>query len=782
MPQEASFHHRATLKQKNKPFKSRHSSKGSLKDQAKGKVNRQGVKHSAKNITKKADRKNTAKLLQQKKRAALTQANRIFNGRNGAPKIVAVIPLAPDVEASSVVANLFTASEKEVPSSTGTVSLVCERFKQTFQFMQLKRNLTDILNATKVADYVLFVLSSEVEVDQFGLLCLSSIQAQGSPSVIATCQKLEEVPVKKQNDVKRSLLSFMNHFFPEMEKVHPVDNAPEAQTLLRLLSAQHPKSISWREPHPYMLIDQATFESNSDDETVGTLQITGFARGAPFSANRLVHLQNYGDFQIKQIVAAKRPNSSSHQDSMSVDSMDTPVDSGILDLPDEHQDDLISEMDPDPMAGEQTWPTEEELAEAEERIKMMESEREAEAKPTKRVPKGTSSYQAAWIVDSGSEDEYSDDGEDSNMVGTEYVDSDKEEYEDVANETDGGEDEDDNSEIDAEEEERSFQEYIQRQKESKDDLEFPDEVDTPLDVAARTRFQRYRGMLSIRTSPWDPYENLPADYSRIFQFENYPRTKVRVLGQAITGAVQPGSYITIHLSNVPKEFIETYDASRVNVAFGLLQYEHKMSVLNFIVNRNSEYQEPVKSKDPLILHLGFRRFKVQPVYSQHTTKGTNNVHKFERYLQQDLTSVATLYGPIQFGNVPAIFYKEQPGADPVIVATGSFFNSDPTRIIAKRIILTGYPFKVHKRSAVIRYMFLNPEDVHWFKPIQLTTKYGRTGHIKESLGTHGYMKCMFDGALKQHDTVCMYLYKRVFSKWNTELYRDQDDQGMMIEA
>lgn len=52
------------------------------------------------------NRRNNAKQGQSKKRQELVSATRIFNGVDGAPRIVAVIPLSPDVEARGIVSNL----------------------------------------------------------------------------------------------------------------------------------------------------------------------------------------------------------------------------------------------------------------------------------------------------------------------------------------------------------------------------------------------------------------------------------------------------------------------------------------------------------------------------------------------------------------------------------------------------------------------------------------------------------------------------------------------------
>ena len=116
-------------------------------------------------------------------------------------------------------------------------------------------------------------------------------------------------------------------------------------------------------------------------------------------------------------------------------------------------------------------------------------------------------------------------------------------------------------------------------------------------------------------------------------------------------------------------------------------------------------------QDPLILCVGARRFKVNPIYSQHTRgggKGFNNVHKFERYLRHGNTTVATVYGPVVFGNQPCILLRETADQQaPELVAMGSYKDPDTTRVIVKRIVLSGHPFKVHRKTATVRYMFFN---------------------------------------------------------------------------
>jgi len=69
---------------------------------------------------------------------------------------------------------------------------------------------------------------------------------------------------------------------------------------------------------------------------------------------------------------------------------------------------------------------------------------------------------------------------------------------------------------------------------------------------------------------------------------------------------------------------------------------------------------------------------------------------------------------------------------PVLLA-GALRGCDPDRVVIKKVVLSGYPVRVHKKKAVVRWMFFNPEDVRWFRPLELWTKHGRRGRIKASV-------------------------------------------------
>eukprot|EP00198_Chlamydomonas_reinhardtii_P006592 XP_001695928.1 predicted protein [Chlamydomonas reinhardtii] len=155
------------------------------------------------------------------------------------------------------------------------------------------------------------------------------------------------------------------------------------------------------------------------------------------------------------------------------------------------------------------------------------------------------------------------------------------------------------------------------------------------------------------------------------------------------------------------------DDAGTYVAIRIADHEAKMSVVNFAFRKATGYSAPLANKEQLLLVTGLRTFTARPVLS-----------------------------------------TDDPGAD---------------KHRMEKFLHPGTPVRVSRRRATVRFMFHNPEDVRWFKPVELSTKYGRRGRIQEPLGTHGAMKCLFDSPLQQRDTVCMPLYKRVFPKWPADL-------------
>ncbi|GBP10399.1 Pre-rRNA-processing protein TSR1 homolog [Eumeta japonica] len=767
-------HRPGNLKQSNKAHKSRHRSKRGIAAAVKGKVNIKEFIRRTRRELKKNERRHQSLQIRQNKREEVLAKKRALGGARNPPFLVCVVPLNSQLDVQSAITILKTCSEGATvtESQNGIVHIALPNFKQRFSFVCPKvDDEFSLLDTLKVADTVLYVTSALDEpIDDWGEKVLGLSMAQGIPTPVIVTMDIEGVHPKKRTSEKQNIQKLISKWLPD-EKVMQLDKTSDGLNLLRRIGNQKRNVIHHREKRPYMLSEAIEYVPDPQGEH-GVLKVSGFLRGMPLNVNGLIHISGLGDFQMKQIDAHDDPhplnlgnvNTQTH----SMDSEVTKI--TVLQVADpKKQESLVSENVPDPMDAEQTWPTEDDIELANQ---------DNEKRKVKKVPKGWSEYQAAWIVESDAEadeDENASESEnedDEQFMSCEEENSDGEQeendndFESVAESEAGPTDEKYDQTVNAVEE----HEMLEKIKAAREDQMFPDEVDTPLDMPARERFVRYRGLESFRTSAWDPKENLPADYARIFQFENYDRTRRRIFKENEESLINMyGFYITIHVPNVHQDQWKAYEngigRDTPVAVFGLLPHEHKMCVMNVVLKRTGASDEPIRSKERLIFQVGYRRFIVNPIFSQHTN-GTK--HKYERFFQPASVCVASFYAPIQFSPSSVLCFKEKKNSKLQLVASGVLLSCNPDRMIIKRIVLSGHPYKVHKKSAVIRFMFFNREDVLYFKPCKLRTKYGRTGHIKEPLGTHGHMKCVFDGQLKSQDTVLLNLYKRMFPKWTYE--------------
>ncbi|KAI9824574.1 MAG: hypothetical protein M1832_001663 [Thelocarpon impressellum] len=796
-PASSVHHHRSTTKAPQKPFKSRHSTKSSLKELSKGKIDGAEKGHRRtphQQVMSKLDRRNQARQKQQIKHQENAKATSVFSGRHGAPRIVAVVPLCPNGDAVNAVRALDGSLNLQGEVRAGERARTnVDLFKQKIEWILVGRELMHALDACRIADFVMLILSPHQEVDELGETMLRAIEGQGVSTVVTVAQDLDKIdPPKRRPKVLASLKSYVTHFLPDQERVYSLDSVQECTNVIRSICTSTPKGVRWREDRSWMLVEDIAWPTPalvqaSDDQTIQAI-ITGVIRGRGLKADRLVHLGDWGNFQIEKITAAPLPsNRKSRGEQMTVDH---PEGGEVLGEPTADQDAL------DELAPEETTMRDADEVSVSEAVSerkgvllddhhyFSDDETHLPA-PPKRLPKGTSSNQAAWILDdipvSDSED---DDGVDDDgdlpmhppalpQDGLEGLDqaTRREPTETATSEAPQSE-----MFLDPTPEEEAGQLAAfrsRKQNEALDDLEFPDEIELQPNVLARERLVRYRGLKSLRTSAWEMDEDRahePAEWRRLLQTADPKAAKNQATREALVGGIEPGTRVHVHLRKVPLRFREQGTRSPLAMV-SLLRHEHKRAVVNFSISISSDYPLPISSKEELILQCGPRRLVIHPLFSQpgHTP---NNVHKFARYLHPGRTAVATFIAPVTWGSVPTLIFKRrlsdmEGDVDRnalELVGTGTSLAPDHDRVLAKRVILTGHPYKIHKKLVTIRYMFFNVEDINWFKALQLWTKRGRSGYIKESLGTHGYFKATFDAKINPQDSVGVSLYKRVFPR------------------
>ena len=595
-----------------------------------------------------------------------------------------------------------------------------------------------------------------------------------------------------------------------------VDHATHSQrilasSLVRALCSTSASPANWVSglPRSYMLAEGHSFDPEQRE-----LHITGYVRGlAPFDVNALVHVPGMGTYACKSLRPATNPlnqhrqaNKKKSKQAQIDDTMEEDIDDdfGVVESDPMKRESLERFATPDALEGEQNLVGFDEVDEYHDGEMKGTNDKNDDGAGFAR-PAGWSDYQSAWLdaVDQNDVDQEDfDHGELAKELNTKSSAS-------VATK---GMDLDDANDVTPEERQALIE---QRRKQQQEHQEFPDEVQVNDDEKARERFARYRSLKSFKKSYWDPKENLPEDYASIYNFSSFKTTQRAVMAEMrdlvkesedcggifwdgklkddrrsseeamnddsdedddfLEGCIPSGSYVTLTLEGVNKLDYDARPSCPIMTAVILLPHENKVSMLHMGLSSNKDASSsiPVKSKDSLIFRCGWRTWTGRPIFSQNNLNCDK--HKFERYMPEDSFFAASVFGPVTYTPCPVLVFRELDGKKE-FVASGSMIGADADRIVVKRIILTGYPVRVHKRFATVKYMFYDPEDVKWFKPAGLTTKHGLNGKIEESVGEHGTMKCLFNAPIKQHDTVCLCLYKRVYPKLGTARDKDVNDE------
>lgn len=221
---------------------------------------------------------------------------------------------------------------------------------------------------------------------------------------------------------------------------------------------------------------------------------------------------------------------------------------------------------------------------------------------------------------------------------------------------------------------------------------------------------------------------------------------------------RPGLYVRMLFKNMASEFVTNFDPSYPLLIGALNMAEQNIGFVSCKVKKHRWYKKILKTNDPLIISLGWRRFQTLPIYS----KIEDDLKcRYLKYTPEHVTCNMHFYGPITPQNTGFLALQtvnnetneiKQLGFR--IAATGSVNEINKSTQIMKKLKLVGTPLKIYKKTAFIKDMFTTTLEVAKFEGARIKTVSGIRGQIKKALNKpEGAFRATFEDKILMSDVI-----------------------------
>ncbi|KAJ2697943.1 Glycoside hydrolase 2 (Mannanase, beta-galactosidase), partial [Coemansia spiralis] len=209
-----------------------------------------------------------------------------------------------------------------------------------------------------------------------------------------------------------------------------------------------------------------------------------------------------------------------------------------------------------------------------------------------------------------------------------------------------------------------------------------------------------------------------------------------------------GEYVRVVIEDMPCEFIEGFNPA-FPVVVGGISNEEGLSLSTLRIKRHRWFPKILKTGDPIVISVGWRRFQTIPTYFMND----RIKNRMLKYTPEHMHCSAAMYCPyIPPGSGFCAYFLKRAHRFG-IAATGTVLENSQEIDIVKKVKLTGFPEKIHRHTVYVKRMFNSSLEVAKFEGASVKTVSGIRGQVKKAFGNNGVFRATFEDKIKASDIV-----------------------------